>query len=254
MAAKLNKLGLSRHIPSPTKRAVRQECGFGCVICGGAIYQYEHIDPEWHEAKEHRVSQIALLCGACHDCVTRRFWSKEKIKAARRDPICRQRGFSRMYLDGPRIREEFTVSFGGCDFIRPRCVLRVFGEELLALRGPESDGAPPRVSGRFYDSRGRLMLEIVDNEYRTPSRNWDVVLGRGTVKIQSEKRRTALSLALYGPQHVRVLGLEMQYRGIRVSVKRQRVAIQKDEVILVKFRGHIVEPDCALEVSEFCPA
>lgn len=30
----INKQGISRDIPDPIKRDVRQRCGFGCVICG----------------------------------------------------------------------------------------------------------------------------------------------------------------------------------------------------------------------------
>src|SRR5215204_3499084 len=90
VARTVNKFGLSRAIPSPTKRAVRQECGFGCVVCGCGIYQYEHIHPPWHAAREHLCPCIALLCGTCHEYVTRKFWPKSKIAAARLDPFCRK--------------------------------------------------------------------------------------------------------------------------------------------------------------------
>ena len=83
MRASYNKYGLSRHIPETVKRKVRQACGFGCVCCGLAIATYEHIDPEFSEAKNHDWKKIAYLCGSCHDKVTRGFWSKNKIKKAR---------------------------------------------------------------------------------------------------------------------------------------------------------------------------
>ena len=54
--AKENEHGLPRHIPADVARAVRQECGFGCVICGVALIQYEHFDPEFAEAREHVAS------------------------------------------------------------------------------------------------------------------------------------------------------------------------------------------------------
>ncbi len=30
-------------IPLPIQREVRQRCGFGCVICGLPLYDYDHI-------------------------------------------------------------------------------------------------------------------------------------------------------------------------------------------------------------------
>ncbi|GAH43227.1 unnamed protein product, partial [marine sediment metagenome] len=48
-----NQYGLSRYIPLEIKRAVRQKCGFGCVVCGSTIYQYHHFDPPFNEAKQH---------------------------------------------------------------------------------------------------------------------------------------------------------------------------------------------------------
>jgi len=59
--ARTNKHGLPRHIPPEIKRAIRQACGFGCVTCGSAIGQYEHIDPEFAEATSHDPEKMAYL-------------------------------------------------------------------------------------------------------------------------------------------------------------------------------------------------
>jgi len=40
-----NKFGLSRTIPEAIKSQIRRDDGYGCVVCGNALYQYEHIDP-----------------------------------------------------------------------------------------------------------------------------------------------------------------------------------------------------------------
>jgi hypothetical protein len=45
-----NNHGLSRDIPDHVAREVRQRCGFGCVCCGSALYQYHHFDPLFREA------------------------------------------------------------------------------------------------------------------------------------------------------------------------------------------------------------
>lgn len=42
-----NQHGLSRNISEDIKQEVRKKSGFGCIICGLGIYEYEHIDPEF---------------------------------------------------------------------------------------------------------------------------------------------------------------------------------------------------------------
>lgn len=42
----------SRNIPLSIQRKVRQRCGFGCVICGMPLYEYEHM-AEWAQVKRH---------------------------------------------------------------------------------------------------------------------------------------------------------------------------------------------------------
>ena len=95
----MNKYGLSRAIPAQIKREVRQRCGFGCVVCGAGIIQYEHVEPEFHEAESHDADKIALLCPQCHAKVTTRIWSKDKIKQAMRNPICKKKGFTKEAFD-----------------------------------------------------------------------------------------------------------------------------------------------------------
>ena len=53
MTVTINKHGLPRTIPPDVKRAVRRACGFGCVICGLGIVDYEHVDPTFADALVH---------------------------------------------------------------------------------------------------------------------------------------------------------------------------------------------------------
>ena len=82
-----NKYDLSRTIPNEVKRVVRQECGFGCIVCGNAIYTYEHIIPEWKDALSHEVDKIGLLCNNCHIQTTKGLIPKEAIQKYRDSPI-----------------------------------------------------------------------------------------------------------------------------------------------------------------------
>jgi hypothetical protein len=99
MTSPTNKYGLTRDIPAGVKRAVRRACGFGCVICGHAIIQYEHFNPPFAEAKEHNPEGMALLCGGCHDRKTRGFLSVSTVAQARQNPRAFQRGYAHDLFD-----------------------------------------------------------------------------------------------------------------------------------------------------------
>jgi hypothetical protein len=56
---------ISRNIPFPIKRKIRQRCGFGCVICGLPLYEYEHL-LGFAKVKRHVEKEITLLCDQHH--------------------------------------------------------------------------------------------------------------------------------------------------------------------------------------------
>ena len=66
MPKKKNRFGLSRDIPDKKKRAIRQACGFGCIVCGCMLFEYAHSDPPFEDAKTHDPEKIKLLCKGCH--------------------------------------------------------------------------------------------------------------------------------------------------------------------------------------------
>jgi hypothetical protein len=127
MSSPVNKFGLSRDIPDPLKREARQACGFGCVICGASIVEYEHFDPDFAEAREHNPARIALLCPSCHANVTRKFWPKEKVKTARLAPRCKQTNFS----------------WGAFDFGQRHPTIRFAGTLLRNCQIPVAAGGVP---------------------------------------------------------------------------------------------------------------
>lgn len=73
-------------IPEPLKRQVRQQCGFGCILCGKPLYHYEHMI-EFAVVQEHTLENLALLCAEHHDEKTRGIRTTESIVQARAAPF-----------------------------------------------------------------------------------------------------------------------------------------------------------------------
>ena len=67
-------------------REVRQRCGFGCVICGRPIYEYDHI-LGWAKVKRHVASEITLLCDNHHREKTAGFLPNERVIEADKAPF-----------------------------------------------------------------------------------------------------------------------------------------------------------------------
>ncbi|MDF1662763.1 MAG: HNH endonuclease [Planctomycetota bacterium] len=167
-----NQHGLSRYIPLPVQREIRQRCGFGCARCGSAIYQYEHIDPPYSEAKSHDPKKITLLCGGCHDKVTRKFLSKNTVSKDNEDPICRRQGFASEWFDVGVDHPSITI--GGTTLASCDEILTINNEIILGIEPPEELGSPYRISGKFYNEKGTLLFEIDRNEFKGTLEAWDI--------------------------------------------------------------------------------
>jgi len=209
-----NKHGLSRTIPSDIKRIVRQQSGFGCVICGKGIIQYEHVDPEFHDATEHDPRNITLLCPQCHSKVTTGFWSKEKVFKAMAAPVCKSQGFSKEVFDVGHGHPALQV--GGLLLKNCPTPIMVHRKALLKIEPAEETDGPFRLSGNFCDSRGKLNLEVIENEWRANSENWDVEVAGGAITIREGKGNISLKLIASPPDKIIVDRLNMFLCGYKI--------------------------------------
>lgn len=212
----VNRHGLSRTISRPVKRQIRQQCGFGCVICGNAICHYEHVDPPFAEAREHDPEKMTLLCGSCHGKVTTGMLSKQTVKQAVASPKCKQLGFSFEAFDIGAVQP--VVSIPGYRFVQTPILIEICGTPLISFKPPECEGGPFRLSALFCDKSGQKLLEIVDNEWKAVSTTWDVeVVGR---KIYCRFAQGDISLILQSdpPNTLTVERLAMVYKGSQISI------------------------------------
>src|SRR5205823_2451934 len=125
------------------KRFIRRRCGFGCVVCGHAVFQYEHVDPPFSDAKIHDPSRITLLCGTCHDRVTRGLLSKSSVKANDQSPKCKSAGYSWGAFDVGTALPKMQLGTIYSEDVP--VALRMFGETVFGAEPPEEPGGPFRL-------------------------------------------------------------------------------------------------------------
>ncbi|MFT4056155.1 MAG: HNH endonuclease signature motif containing protein [Novosphingobium sp.] len=92
-------------VPEAIRRQVRQECWFGCVICGSPIFEYDHII-EYSKVKEHTAQNLVLLCPSHHRDKTAGRLSVDRVQSGRNSPFNAQRAFTSSY----KIEEDRNVS------------------------------------------------------------------------------------------------------------------------------------------------
>jgi hypothetical protein len=248
MATNKNKHGLSRNISNSVKQKVRKACGFGCVICGLGIYQYEHILPEFHNAKYHDPDKIALLCGACHQKVTANIFSKAFVKERRDNPYCKNTG-PRDFLDFST--EAPDVIIGGMTTYRPKVILSIMGTNVLEIVSPVSPGGAIRISGKFYDSIGTLRFVINDNEWEAKNNGiWDITTIGQTLTIKRSPDDIALRFTVNPRENIIISHLNMYFSGMHVLANDKGIFFGPDMTSLFGVSGTIIEPKCCIAVAQ----
>ena len=213
----VNRYGLSRQIPAPIKREIRQRSGFGCVVCGSIVYTCHHFDPPFTDARRHDPKGITLLCGDCHTRATKGLLSDNSIRRAAGTPKCLECGFSHFPLD---VGERFpVVHFGNSILVGNPTIIRAFGERLFGIDRPEKGGAPFRINAMFYDQEGHEACRIVENEWQGLTSNWDTTCIGNEVVVRRAHGEIALRIHPNPPNELVVDRLDMFYRGFRVVIE-----------------------------------
>lgn len=212
MASQKNIHGLSRHIPAQVKRDVRQRDGFGCIFCAVPIIEYEHVDPEFINAKKHDAAAITLLCPTCHSKVTRGQISKELVKEAMKEPAAHKKG---------QIGDELkftmshpTVIVGGATFIECEIPIMVMGHKIISIR--EDDGRF-FLNANLWDSKGQQNLKIEDNEWVVLKDNiWDLTIIGNKVTIYEKEDSPTLVFRIENNKTFIIEEIDMTIAGNRI--------------------------------------
>lgn len=216
-----NKLGLSRHIDAYTKRLIRQQCGFGCISCGSAIYQYEHIIPEFKDAKSHDPDNIGLLCGSCHDNVTRGIWSKQSIQKFRENPFAKSAKSSKLkYLLDPE--EQLIIQLGNLSFSETSVIIVIDSIPILSVLPPEELGAPPQIKAQFYNRNGQKIAWIDNNEWNGSTETFDIEATGSNLKVRSEKYQIDLDIKIVPPKILEINQLNLFYNGKSIEGSKNK--------------------------------
>jgi hypothetical protein len=190
------------NIPAHIKRQIRQRCGFGCVLCGSPIFEYEHI--QGHKVTGDNPDEMTLLCKFHHGEKTHKRMPVALVATANQAPFNLRRdasGEHPLYYFG----ENFSVTFGNMD-VRAELV---DGSPVAALR---VDGQPV-IGARLVDGHAELELCLRDadnvpylvvrkGQLRHTLRQWDVEWTAQTLIIRRAPGDVVLRIRFQTPDSV----------------------------------------------------
>jgi len=193
-------------------------------MCRLGIYQYEHIIPEFVDAKEHNAENICCLCASCHDKVTRGQLSKKTVQQQYHQT---QRS---NFIGNPSDFFDFKSSRTKLKFgnlivqASPKVVFKCYNETIFSIE-PGSRYENGKISAIFSDQDGEMMFEIRHNEWIGPTTYYDLEIVGRLFKLRLPSGEIALQLRSNPPHEVIIERLDMRFKDIHLLISDKDLAI-----------------------------
>lgn len=182
-----------------------------------AVYQYEHFDPIFSEATEHKAEGITLLCGGCHDKKTRGIIPIDIIKDSNNNPAARKLGFANDYFYLGK-KGWPTIKMGPVIFNKCQVLLFIERESILTIEPGRELNEPFLISAILRDKDGNIHLAIEKNEWKTSTANWDSTLEGTTITIRSGSGNINLVLQSDPDNNTLIFDrIHMVHRGVTID-------------------------------------
>ena len=230
----------SRNIPLPIQREVRQRCGFGCVVCGLPLYEYEHME-EWASVHRHVAQEITLLCDQHHREKTAGFLPKELVREFNAAPFNFREGVRKPY-DLHFSGRKAEIVIGGNSFT---CEDAGFGTFMVPI---SVDGLP--LLG-FILGDGHLLLNlVVFDEFNAPILHiknnqlfqstlpWDIQLIGTMLTIREGHAQILVEIEFLPPNRVVIQRGRFLRNGVEILVRPEHILITNNAVHISGCHAH----------------
>lgn len=206
-------------IPAAIRLALRKRCGFGCVMCGSPVFDYEHVDG--FEVTGHDVDRMTLLCPFHHREKTAGRLPVDIVRAADAapfnvgakltagHPLYFRGAAARVLLGNAALGTKPVDGVGG----EYACGIIVDGAVAVGFRF--SDGHL-RLDLELRDINNRTMIRIVDGELRLAVSNWDVKFEGRKLQIRSGAGQIMLEMVLNAPDEVHITAAKTYFNHVPI--------------------------------------
>ncbi len=214
-------------IPNDIKRKVRQRCGFGCVICGRPLYQYDHLVP-WSEVEEHEPDNLVLLCDQHHREKTSGLLPIEQVVEANEAPANLATGVSSPY-DLHYGGDDCEALIGSNVHIWPQMhdglvTVPVLIDDTPIVMFRVEDGHL-LLTVQLFDEDNELLVQVVDNELVFSTEEWDVEFVGLNLTVRSAPRNIFVGMTFKPPSGIAINRGRIWRNGIGITVRPECVTV-----------------------------
>ncbi|MCG5054499.1 MAG: HNH endonuclease [Myxococcales bacterium] len=220
----------SRNIPQRMQREVRQRCGFGCVVCGMPLYEYDHL-LGWANVKRHAPDEITLLCRLHHHEKGTGLLPAEQVEEANRSPYNLRTGVSKTY-DFHFSGKECQVLIGGNSFgatfsADPSILLPISIDDTPLLAFSFSQG---RI-GLFlnlFDENNELILQIHDNQLVQSTSPWDIQMVGQNLVVREAHRKILVDIVFEPPHRIVISRGRLLRNGVELLIRPDSIVVSNN--------------------------
>lgn len=229
----------SRNIPLPLQREVRQRCGFGCVICGLPLYDYDHL-LGWANVRRHVADEITLLCDQHHREKGAGLLTTTMVEASNQSPHNLRAGVSKPY-DLHYSGDECEVTIGGNSFSTKDAG---YGTVLLPI---SVDGIPLlafilgdghlMLNLNLFDEHNQLVLQIKNNQLIQSVLPWDLQFIGHNLVVRDAERKILVDISFEPPSRIVIQRGRFLRNGVEILVWPDRVVIANNGATFTGMRA-----------------
>jgi hypothetical protein len=222
------------NIPLPVQRAVRQRCGFGCVICGLPLYEYEHM-LGWANVWRHVADEITLLCDQHHREKTSGLLPIDEMQRANSEPFNMRSGVSKPYdlhYSGTACEaviggNSFTISDAGYGTSMAPVVID--GTPLLGF--VLGDGHL-LLHLNLFDDCNKLVLRIANNQLVYSTSPWDIRLVGRRLAIREAAGQFLIEITFEVPNRIVITRGRFMLNGVELVVRPEYALITNNRMLM----------------------
>ena len=230
----------SRNIPLPIQREVRQRCGFGCVICGMPLYEYEHME-EWAQVKRHAADEITLLCDQHHREMTGGFLPKEKVREANADPYNLREGVSKpynLYFSGKTAEVEIGGNSFTCEDHGYGTAMAPISVDGTALIGLIMADGHLLLNLVIFDEFNAPVLHIKNNHLYYSTDPWDIQLVGTKLTVREAHRKILIEINFHPPDKVVINRGRFLRNGVEILVRPTNILVTNNAGVFGGCHAH----------------
>lgn len=204
-------------IPESTKRIVRQDGFFGCVICGSPLIEYCHIVP-YFKSHNNNPENLVPLCPTHHTKYDNEAISERRIREFKAKPFNKSRDVKdTFYIEGDRP----IIEAGSCIFENTSIPLVIDDRNIISFY---KENEELLFNALFYDVHNNLLAFIKDNEWCALSGMvWDIDYHTVAKSLVIRTKPRDILLRLRISSNIIHLSGVLYYNGLRAKILPSRI-------------------------------